>query len=192
MCASQRERGPTNLLVTGPPGVGKTTIVLELAELLADRVVAGFHTQEIRRGGRREGFRAETLTGESCVLAHVKHRSQHRVGRHGVDVVAFEALVLPELARVCDVLLIDEIGKMECFSPKFVAAVRRRLDERTSVVATVALKGGGFIAEVKGRPDVQVWHATRANRDELPERLAETLADPPAAGGGPVPSSSVK
>ena len=73
------------------------------------------------------------------------------------------------------IVLIDEIGKMECFSSRFVAAVRRLLDDRKPVVATIAIKGGGFIAEAKARPDVEIWQVTKANRVELPERLAAAL-----------------
>jgi nucleoside-triphosphatase len=73
------------------------------------------------------------------------------------------------------ILLIDEIGKMECFSLRFVTAVRSLLDGRRPMVATVAIKGGGFIAEAKARPDVEIWQVTKANREELPERLAAAL-----------------
>jgi nucleoside-triphosphatase len=175
MLSPQEKLRYKNTLVTGPPGVGKTTVMLELARRLADRRIAGFHTEEIRRGKRREGFAAATLSGQFCVLAHLKLRSQHRVGRYGVDVEAFEALVLPELARPCDMLLIDEIGKMECFSSSFVATAQQLLDGPIPVVATVAIRGGGFISEAKARPDVQLWNVTKQNRDELPERLAKAV-----------------
>ena len=92
-----------------------------------------------------------------------------------MDVVAFERLVLPELRRPCDAVIIDEIGKMECFSPPFVDAVRGLLDGSTPVTATVAVSGGGFIAEAKGRPDVELWEVTAANRDDLPQRLARRM-----------------
>ena len=74
-----------------------------------------------------------------------------------------------------DVYVIDEIGKMECFSARFVTAVRRTLDGLRPVIATVGLKGGGFIAEAKARPDVQVWELTKANRDEMPRQLADIV-----------------
>ena len=68
-------------------------------------------------------------------------------------------------------VLIDEIGKMECFSSRFIEAVRKLLDSETPVVATVAIKGGGFIEEVKSRPDVEIREVTHANREELPIQL---------------------
>jgi len=164
------------VLLTGAPGVGKTTVMIRLAQRLTGRVVAGFYTDEIRKGGRREGFRATTFSGDSTVLAHVSVQSKQRVGRYGVDVPAFEELVMPELSRPCDMLLIDEIGKMECFSTRFVNAVRRLLDASQPVIATIAIRGGGFIAEVKARSDVEIWQVTKTDRDALPERLARSLA----------------
>jgi nucleoside-triphosphatase len=166
----------TNILLVGPPGVGKTTVVMCLATHLQDRAVAGFYTQEIRQAGQRLGFQAATLAGETVVMAHVDSRGRHRVGRYGVDVASFEQLVLPELARKHEIMLIDEIGKMECFSSPFVEAVKRLLDGSKPVVATVAIRGGGFIAQVKSRPDAEIWQVTRQDRDELPQRLARHLA----------------
>lgn len=164
-----------NILLTGRPGIGKTTVIIRLAEHVQDRTVAGFYTEEIRHGAHRQGFRAVTFSGRTGPLAHVNFKSQSRVGRYGVDVAGFENLVIPELARQCDLMLIDEIGKMECFSSRFITAARQLLDGATPVVATVAGRGTGFIAEVKARADVEIREVTHANRSELPKSLAERL-----------------
>ncbi|HUU98699.1 MAG TPA: nucleoside-triphosphatase [Phycisphaerae bacterium] len=174
--ADKAKTAVTNILLTGRPGIGKTTVITRLADLLSNKATAGFYTGEIREGGQRQGFGATTFSGGSGVLAHVGLQSRRRVGRYGVDVAAFEQLVLPELGRGCDVMLIDEIGKMECFSTRFVNAVRGLLDGPTPIVATVGVSGGGFIAEVKARFDAEVWQVTRESRDGLPQRLAERVA----------------
>lgn len=162
-----------NLLLTGPPGCGKTTVIRRLVERLANRRVAGFYTQEIRKKGQRVGFEVRGLRGGHGILAHVGFQSTHRVGRYGVDLGAFEQIVREELDRHdVDAYLIDEIGKMECFSPVFVQAVAEILDSRVPVVATIAAKGGGFIAQVKSRPDVETITVTAKNRDDLPAELA--------------------
>jgi nucleoside-triphosphatase len=176
------------ILLFGAPGVGKTTIICRLARALRGRFrVGGFFTEEIRGGdGRREGFRVETFLGaEKAVLAHRAARGlAPRVGRYGVDVPGFEALLEQAFAPAerVDVYLIDEIGKMECFSEKFVRAVEAAFRSGCPVVATVAKKGAGFIAEVKARPDVELREVTPANREDLPERLLAALE---AALGGP-------
>ena len=171
----QRTSNRPAILLSGRPGVGKTTVIRRLAESLSARVVAGFFTDEIRVVGQRQGFRVSSFSGATDVLAHTKSRSQFRVGRYCVDVDAFERIALPELAVPADLVLIDEIGKMECFSSRFVQAVRDILTGQTPIVATVALSGTGFIADVKRGPDVEVWDVTIPNRDELPAKLAERL-----------------
>ena len=70
-----------------------------------------------------------------------------------------------------DAYLIDEIGKMECYCPQFIKAVCRLLEGPVPLVATIPLRGGGFIAEVKKRPDVQVVEVTQGNRDTLPGQI---------------------
>lgn len=71
-----------------------------------------------------------------------------------------------------DAYLIDEIGKMECHCPQFIDAVSRLLEGPVPLVATIALRGGGFIAEVKERHDVQILEVARANRHALPGQIA--------------------
>jgi len=163
------------ILLSGRPGVGKTTVIRRLAELLSAHVVTGFFTEEIREAGRRQGFRVSRFSGATDLLAHMKTRSGYRVGRYGVDIGAFERIALPELARPAEVVLIDEIGKMECFSSRFVQSVRDVLKRPVPIVATVAMSGSGFITEVKRRPDVDLWDVTIDNRNELPGKLAKRV-----------------
>jgi nucleoside-triphosphatase len=165
----------TRPLLTGPPGCGKTTVVRRVIEQLGDLRLAGFYTQEIRQQGRRVGFEAISLGGRSATLAHVDFRSPHHVGRYGLDLGGFEGIIQAELVRVSDsvgLFVIDEIGKMECMSRVFVEAVPVVLDGPVPVLATIAAKGGGFIAIVKARPDAEIVTVTPANRRDLPDVLA--------------------
>jgi nucleoside-triphosphatase len=74
-----------NLLVTGPPGCGKTTVIRRLIERLGDLRLAGFYTQEVREQGQRVGFKVLPLSGRRALLAHVRSRFRHPVGRYGVE-----------------------------------------------------------------------------------------------------------
>lgn len=163
---------PNTLLLTGPPGVGKTTVIRKIAGAIPDLTVRGFFTEEIRAGGRREGFRLETLDGDVAVLAHVDIRSPQRLGKYGVDVAALERVVdsALRLRDNVDLYLIDEIGKMECFSGRFVAAVKDLLDSPHRIVATIHRTAGGFIGSVRRRSDLEIWELTSKNREGVLNR----------------------
>lgn len=178
---SRAESHPTPhvLLLTGVPGVGKTTVMRRVAEGLGEHRSAGFLTDEIRVDGERRGFRLVTLDGREWVMAHVELLKHARVGRYGVDIAALDAAAAVALALRpgIEVYLVDEIGKMECHSPRFVSAMQDLLDSDRIVIATITRHGEGFIGAVKARPDCVLWEVTRENRDRLPAQVLAWLAE---------------
>jgi len=158
-----------NLLITGLPGTGKTTLIARFVQRLRDMKIAGFYTAEIREGESRKGFEIVDLRGERVILSHVDIRGSQRVGKYGVDVAGFEQYLetVPFFSAGTDLVIIDEIGKMECLSMKFRRIVLDLLDAPVTVVATIALHGGGIIDSIKARPDVHLYELTRENRKNL-------------------------
>ncbi len=167
------------ILLTGLPRSGKTTAVMQIIANLNCEKLAGFYTQEIRQGGVRKGFSWQRLDGAAGTLANIEIKGPFRVGKYGVDVAGFEKSVVPILdAEKTDTQLfvIDEIGKMECFSKKFAAAIRRLFKSDKSVLATVALKGTGLISEVKNYQDIKLFNLTRQNRDKTIAEILQALS----------------
>jgi len=166
----------TNILLTGRPGVGKTTVIRRVVERLDGWRICGFTTQEVRRSGRRTGFQVVTLDGQAGRLAEVGFVSPYRVGRYGVDLEGFECVALPALeAPEVDLVVVDEIGKMECFSLAFQQAVKRALGGPIPVLGTIGQGGGPFMREIRNRGDLQLLEVTRAGRMDLPVQLVHML-----------------
>ena len=141
--------------------------------------VAGFYTEEIREGKMRRGFRWKRLDGAGGILAHIDIKSRFKVGKYGVDIAGFEKDVVPILdfeRTDAELFVIDEIGKMECFSERFVATARTLFASDKSVLATVARKGSGLISEVKNYPGTQLFKLTRENRDKTIDEILQLLS----------------
>ena len=171
-----------NILITGQPSVGKTTLLKKLVERCGHLAVTGFYTEEIRENGVRVGFRAVTLSGHRAVFAHRDFHvdPDQRVGKYGVRPELLEVLVLPHLdpcRKGADLVVIDEIAKMELFSNSLRESFVRVLDCPTSVVATIALKGTGLIKRIKRREDVVLFTLTKKNRDVLSEQIYRKLCE---------------
>jgi len=166
-----------NLLITGLPGVGKTTLIRRLYEALKDFHPIGFYTAEIREEGVRKGFELVTLEGKRGVLSHVDIKSRYRVGRYKVDVSGFEDFLggISFFDPSSNMMMVDEIGKMECLSDKFEKILKKILDSEKWVIATIALKGSGLIAGVKQRQDIKLFEMTQNNRDVLFSEILEEI-----------------
>jgi len=149
--------------------VGKTTLIRELCEALKEFHPVGFYTAEIREEGMRKGFELVDLEEKRGVLSHVDIKSPYRVGRYKVDVSGFEDFLdgISFFDPSSHIVMVDEIGKMECLSDKFERILKRVLNSEKWVIATIALKGSGLITEVKKRQDVKLFEITQSNRNVL-------------------------
>jgi nucleoside-triphosphatase len=156
-------------LLTGSPGTGKTTIIREAAARLKTRV-GGFYTQEIRAGGIRQGFKITTLNGQEAVLSHVDTSSPYHVSKYGVDIGNLDNIgvtALYQAIKESDLIIIDEIGKMELFSPSFRETVLKAINSGKKVLGTIMLHPHPFADEIKKHPQVKVIQVNRANHDKV-------------------------
>jgi nucleoside-triphosphatase len=159
----------TAYLLSGEPGSGKTTIIKEVLSKV-NKSAGGFYTEEIRSQGVRQGFKIATLDGKSAVLAHTSVRSSHRVSKYGVDTDSMDKVAVPALKQAIqskDIIVIDEIGKMELFSPSFKDAVIEALQSEKKVLGTIMLASHPWADKIKERPEVEVIQVTRLNRNEV-------------------------
>lgn len=173
---------PQRILLTGPPGCGKTTAILRTVPLLGAGA-AGFYTEEVRSGARgrgaRAGFDVVTLEGRRGALARAGAAGP-RVGRYGVDVASFEAVGVRALAaglgRGGTVLVVDELGKMEFLSSAFVDLLDEVFASAHPVLGTILSKPHPVADRIRARADVRIVEVTPGNRDGLPGQLADSLS----------------
>ena len=138
----------------------------------------GFYTQEIRQGGARLGFEIVTLDGSRAVLAHVDIRGPQRVGKYGVDVANLDKVAVPALRqaiRECDIVVVDEIGKMELLSPAFREVLLEALNGDRRLVGTIMLQPHPFADQIKRDPRVEVVLISKANRDQVLDKVTKWL-----------------
>ena len=159
---------PRNILFTGLPGCGKSTIIEKIVQRI-NRPSTGFFTGEIRDRGRRVGFSITTLGGQHGILAHIDFKSTIRVGRYGVNIQDIDKIAVPSMLPENDhvILVVDEIGKMECFSGLFRQTLMKILDLTNTVVGSISLKGDAFIGAIKKRPDTLLIAVSEKNRNYL-------------------------
>ncbi|XP_024521468.1 cancer-related nucleoside-triphosphatase homolog [Selaginella moellendorffii] len=175
-----------SFFVTGSPGIGKTTLIVKVVEKLRathpNLKVQGFYTKEVRKEGERVGFEVIAFNGgRKEMLASINSPGRlPMVGRYKVNVPGFEALALPELEPLEDTQLfvIDEVGKMELFSPKFFPAVEALLQRRNAVIlGSVPIKHSSKeVEKVVSFPGVAVLTLDKKNRDEVAEKIYKDLS----------------
>lgn len=166
-----------NILVTGRPGVGKTTLVRKIIQDL-DLDAGGFYTQEVRKRGIRQGFEIVTLSGKRGTLASVNFKSPYRVGKYGVNLRDLEEVAggaIEEALKKNGFLIIDEIGGMELLSEKFISLLKKALESPVKILGVIKLKDNQLTTEIKNRSDTVVYFLDRQNFSQVEQKVKETI-----------------
>lgn len=168
------------LLLTGSPGIGKTSIVIKIVEALRAMGyrVGGMMSCEVRSLGSRVGFSIlDVGDGERGWLARMDQTQGPRVGKYRVNMKDLETIGAQAVLKAVensDVVVIDEVGPMEMFSEEFENCVRAAVESPKLIVSVVHWRlKNKLIDEIKRREDAEVFVATLNNRTTLHRAIAE-------------------
>jgi nucleoside-triphosphatase len=170
------------ILITGNPGVGKTTVLTKVVDMLREKGwrVGGMLSREVRENGVRAGFEIIDLsTKKHGWLAHINQKTGPQVGKYYVNLKDLETIgveAILDAIENCEIVAIDEIGPMELFSKKFKAAVETAMQTSKPVVAVVHWKAkDSLINAVKARDDAETFEVTVKNRDQLSKEIINKM-----------------
>ncbi len=165
-----------NFLVTGLPGCGKTTTLLNTIKLLESYAIGigGCITAELQEKGRRVGFIIKDLAScEEGILAHVSLVSKKRIGRYKINITELKRIgvgsLLNSFSSKIDCVIIDEIGSMEIISHEFQNVVRDLLNSKKIVLGSIHYRSNHkFLVEIRNRYDTEIIEINKMTRDRIP------------------------
>jgi len=160
--------------ITGRPGIGKTTVLLNAANGLKTKgySVGGMLSREVRQEGTRIGFEIiDFATGQRGWLAHVNQPtgpqvSKYRVNLHDLDQIGVNAI--QNALKDAEVVIVDEIGPMELFSSAFKQVIKKAIDSQKLVLGVIHHNARDpIINSIKERNDVEIVEVTMGNRQQF-------------------------
>ena len=172
--------------ITGMPSVGKTQTLIKIIEALEGQgyTIGGMTTDPIVKKKKRVGFYVKNWqTREKEVFAHIDFDSKELVGRYGVDITALEKIGVPAVEKAIadenvDIIIIDEIGKMEMLSEKFCEVVIEALDSDKPIMVTLHKKSRTpLLQDVRRRDDIRILEVTPVNRNLLPYKIEKIMKE---------------
>ena len=171
-------------MLTGSPGVGKTTVLVRVVERLKSKgyIVGGMLSREVRSSGNRVGFEILSLTNnQHGWLAQVDQKQGPQVGKYRVNLFDLDRVgvaAIAEAVDACEVIAVDEIGPMELFSDSFKEVVAMAVQSKKLVIATVHWRERGFLISVLDKiSDVQWFEVSMDNREMLYELILKEAVD---------------
>lgn len=137
----------SKILITGPPRCGKSTLISKVIKYFSEcnLNIYGFLTPEVREHGNRIGFDIIDIhSGKKSQLARVGNfNTKFKVGKYNIFIDEFSKFLEDTLKledKTVDLIVIDEIGKMELLSDSFQDFIRMIYTTDIPSIATIGLK----------------------------------------------------
>ncbi len=168
--------------ITGLPNTGKTQLLMKIIDMLEaeELIVGGMVTEAIIYRNKKVGFNViDWLTKKKRKFAHENIESKIQVENYGVDMRALDAVGVKAIKTAiaeADVIIIDEVGKMEVESPGFVQVVNDALDCDKPLLLTLHKKSRNpLLQDIRRRDDLRILEVTPVNRNLLPYKIMDLM-----------------
>ena len=168
--------------ITGLPGAGKTHALRRVIEMLEqeEKIIGGMLTEPIYEDNDRQGFKViDWMSKDEGILAHVDVDSKIVVGKYGVDIDVLDQIGVKAIVRAteeAELIIIDEVGKMEVESIRFIEAVRNAMETVKPLILTLHKKSRNpLLQDIRRRDDVRILEVTPINRNLLPYKIIKLL-----------------
>ena len=194
------------ILLTGQPKSGKSYLLKKLINELQknkQNQINGIITNELQFMGNRIGIQVRDINSNSeevHILAIKKfhnkkynNKSAKILSSYLVDPKIFEKIAIPiinnsiklSLKKIPNLLIIDEIGKMELFSSKFKKKIKELFEEQKDplvseylqILATVPISEDvPFVEKLKLQNDVEIIIIDKENRNKQYKKLKKIFS----------------
>jgi len=173
------------VLITGPPRCGKSTLISQLIDYYINKknyIIYGFLTPEIRQSGNRIGFDIlDIYSGKKSQLSRVgKFKTKYKLGKYNVFIEEFDKYLDNTLnleGKTIDLIIIDEIGKMELFSKKFQDFIKQIFSSNVSILASIGLKLQHPLKDyLLNLPSVVLLNLNRQNSQPIFEKVISLIS----------------
>lgn len=170
------------IFVTGPPSVGKTSVLLRSVNGLKDKgyKIGGMISREVREGGVRVGFEImDFSTGQRGWLAHINQPTGPKISKYRVNLTDLDAIGVSSILdaiRNADIIMVDEIGPMELFSSAFRNAVSQAIESNKPMLGTIHFGlSDSFVNSIKTREDAKIFEVTYENRETIHNLIIDAV-----------------
>ncbi len=168
--------------ITGLPGAGKTEALLKVIEMLEvdGHTVGGMITTPIYERGKKIGFEVMDWHSKRLgIFAHRDYETPIKIGNLFVAIDVLNEIGVPSIdwaTDEADIIVIDEVGKMEVESETFIQAVKHALEAAKPLILTLHKKSRNpLLQDIRRRDDVRILEVTPINRNLLPYKIISLL-----------------
>ena len=170
-----------NILLTGRPGAGKTTLINESVRRIREKgiKIGGISTKEIRSRNIRKGFMIRDIwSGREAIMASTDFEKGPKIGRYRIDINALVEVGVTAIQTAIEeaVVVIDEIGPMELLSPEMSKNILRAIESSKTVLGVIHWKKRGRIIDaILSNPETKVIEVRPDNRDSLVSDIVDDI-----------------